>query len=346
MLTETQLEEMRIMLDKAENPLFFFDADPDGLCSYLLLKKHYKKGVGVCLKTSPKNEVVYGAATAKHKPDLVVLLDKPIISQETIDEMNVPILWLDHHPPIERDGVKYFNPMNGDKPDNRCTTYWAYRVTKENPWIAITGIIADWQIPEQDILEHDDSYPELLGPTEGKTPPDFLFTTDYGTIVKMFSFAIKGSTDDMNDCIETLEHLTSPKDLLEQTTPEAQSIYEKYEKLNTGYDMLLNEALAQEKDGNVFVYTYPGGTHSYTGGLANELLYKIDADIFVIGREKEGEVRMSVRSKANPILPALRKALDAVNGNGGGHAMACGASVDMDRFSEFITILKKEYNAT
>ena len=40
MLTDAQIQEIRGFLEKAENPLFLFDDDPDGLTSYLLLKKH------------------------------------------------------------------------------------------------------------------------------------------------------------------------------------------------------------------------------------------------------------------------------------------------------------------
>ena len=51
MLKKTQIEEFRKYLKKSENPLFFFDDDPDGLCSYLILKKYIDKGKGAVLKT-------------------------------------------------------------------------------------------------------------------------------------------------------------------------------------------------------------------------------------------------------------------------------------------------------
>ena len=36
MLTKKQIEEIRTFAEKAENPLFFYDDDPDGLCSFLI----------------------------------------------------------------------------------------------------------------------------------------------------------------------------------------------------------------------------------------------------------------------------------------------------------------------
>ena len=54
MLTENQIEEIKEHLDKAQNPLFFFDNDGDGLCSFLLLQRFIKKGKGVAIKSFPE----------------------------------------------------------------------------------------------------------------------------------------------------------------------------------------------------------------------------------------------------------------------------------------------------
>jgi single-stranded DNA-specific DHH superfamily exonuclease len=39
MLNDKQIDEIREHLEKAQNPLFFFDNDDDGLCSFLLLQR-------------------------------------------------------------------------------------------------------------------------------------------------------------------------------------------------------------------------------------------------------------------------------------------------------------------
>ena len=54
MIPESQLKEIKVALDKSENPLILFDDDPDGICSYLLLKRYMDKGKGVVVKSSPK----------------------------------------------------------------------------------------------------------------------------------------------------------------------------------------------------------------------------------------------------------------------------------------------------
>ena len=46
MLTTKQISEIKEHLNNAQNPLFFFDNDPDGLCSFILLQRYIKRGKG------------------------------------------------------------------------------------------------------------------------------------------------------------------------------------------------------------------------------------------------------------------------------------------------------------
>ena len=105
MLTLKQIEELRTHLKTAENPLFFYDDDPDGICSYLLLKKYVEKGKGVILKASPRLDINLKRKLEEHYPDKIFVLDIPIITQEFIDIAKSPIYWIDHHPPLDLKGV-------------------------------------------------------------------------------------------------------------------------------------------------------------------------------------------------------------------------------------------------
>jgi len=51
---EKQVAEVREHLEKAQNPVFFFDNDPDGLCSFLLLQRYIGRGRGVVIKSFPQ----------------------------------------------------------------------------------------------------------------------------------------------------------------------------------------------------------------------------------------------------------------------------------------------------
>jgi len=132
MVKFTSLKKIYELIDKSENPLIFFDDDPDGLCSYLQIKKHFKKGHPVVIKSSPELNVTYLKKIEEYSPDLVIVLDKPILSQDFIDKVNVPIIYIDHHPINDINGINYFNPLFKDKEDNRPVSYWCYQLTKEN----------------------------------------------------------------------------------------------------------------------------------------------------------------------------------------------------------------------
>ena len=53
MTLQNLYEQARKLLAESTNPLFFYHDDPDGLCSYLILKRFYKKGHGHMVKASP-----------------------------------------------------------------------------------------------------------------------------------------------------------------------------------------------------------------------------------------------------------------------------------------------------
>ena len=64
MIPKKKLEELKDILQKAKNPLFFHDDDPDGLASFLLLRKFKGKAqtlIGVDLEkpTDLCDEIIY-----------------------------------------------------------------------------------------------------------------------------------------------------------------------------------------------------------------------------------------------------------------------------------------------
>jgi nanoRNase/pAp phosphatase (c-di-AMP/oligoRNAs hydrolase) len=84
-------------------------------------------------------------------------------------------------------------------------------------------------------------------------------------------------------------------------------------------------------------------TLSLTKDLANEMLHRHKDKVIVLGREKSGEVRCSLRSgPQKPILPALQRALLGIQGYGGGHEHAVGCAVKKEDFERFLSNLRKE----
>ena len=339
MITEEELGRIREYLQKSENPLFFYDDDPDGLASFLLLKKYIGRGKGVAIRSAPAMEEVYLRKITEYSPDYVFILDKPVMTQDFIDKVSVPIIYIDHHPVQELKGVKYFNPRIHDDADNRPTSYWCYRVTSQDLWIAMCGIIGDWHVPEF-MGEFVRQYPDLV--KESKDAGEILFETQFGKLVKVFAFLLKGSTTEVKKNVSVLEKIKTPYEILSQSSSKGRFIYKHFENINKIYEGLLEKARKEVTKSKLLVFIYPSSKHSLTGTLSNELLFLYPDKMIVIGRRKEDKVVMSFRSMRIKVLPLLKIALEGVDGYGGGHDHACGGGVNVDDFDKFIENLKKQ----
>jgi len=139
---------LREELENCKNPLFFFHDDPDGLCSFLLLYRYVKEGHGKVFKAKPGLGVNFVRKVEEYMPDKIFILDIPIVDQEFIDKVKVPIVWIDHHGPYDRNNVHYFNPRVHDNNDARPTTYQCYLIAGEESWESLIGCLGDWYLPD------------------------------------------------------------------------------------------------------------------------------------------------------------------------------------------------------
>lgn len=328
-------------IKKAENPLVLFDDDPDGLCSYMLLKKANDNAKGIVIKSSPVLDEKYLKKVDELSPDTIFVLDKPIISQNFIDCVHVPLVWLDHHPIVERKGVHYFNPLIKDNKDNSPTSYWMYKITN-NPefmWIAAIGSVADWYIPDF-LEEFREKYPGLID--SQKTPEKILFESKFGELTRIFSFLLKGESLSIKENISVLLKMKDPYEILEQKTSKGRFLYKRYLKVKKQYDLLLEKALESKSEKKMVLFIYPSTRMSFTAELSNELLYKNPDKLIIIGREKGDEVKLSFRSGKLILPPLIKKALENVKGYGGGHDKACGGNVAKEDFETFMDNLRNQ----
>lgn len=334
------LKQIRDYLENSDNTLIFFDDDADGLASFLLIHKYLGKGRGIPIKHSILDDS-YLKAVEYYHPDLILVLDKHEISQDFVDKVNIPIIWIDHHPIKQVNGVKHFNPHYINKNDNRPTSYWCYELVKENLWTAFTGIVADWSL--EYYKEFLEKYPDL-GNASLEEPPEVLFNTRIGTLAKLFTFILIGKTQDIKKCINILTRINDPYEILDKTTPRGKFIYKRFEKLNKEYESILQDAVKNSiKNKNILLYTYTVKDKSYTGVLANELMYKFPGKVVITARERNDRMILSIRSyyKSNIILPELiNKAFSGLKGSGGGHDHACGGEINKEDFKEFIDRLE------
>ncbi len=346
MLTPQEVATVKEELTTCQRPLFIFHDDPDGLASFLLCYRFVKEGKGIPVKAYPRITVEpYARKVEEHGADKVFILDVAMVDQEFIDAVNVPVIWVDHHTVLERDRVKYFNPQK--RGVNIPTPALIWQVTgEERPedlWIAVTGAIGDWYFPDF-APEFQQAYPELL-PSTCTDVQDALFNTQVGTLVKVFSFNLKGPMPEVAQAVKILTRIEDPYEILEQRTPRGKLLWKKYLQVNKLYDALMEQALKKASDDPLFVFTYEEDKLSLTKDLANELLYKFQNKIIILGREKSGELRCSLRAPGKiELSKALERALVGIEGYGGGHAQACGAGIKKEDFKRFLENLRKELN--
>jgi single-stranded DNA-specific DHH superfamily exonuclease len=341
-ISDGKLKEIREELEKSERPIFFFDDDPDGLSSFLLFYRHVNRGKGIPVKTSPELKEDFAAKVNEYDADKVFVLDKPLISQDFIDACTPKIIMIDHHEPIKRTGdFAYYNPHLDDDKDSSPTSFWCYRAVNHELWIAMTGIIGDWFLPEDLRVEFTKQYPDLL-PMDITKPEDALFNTQLGKLSRIFAFILKGKTTEVIKAIKILTRIKTPYEILNQETARGRFIYRKYEKVAAQYDELLKEILEKHSQDKIIIFTYPGKKMSFTGELSNELLYKFPDKLNLIAREKSGEMKCSLRASNYNLPLIIKHALKGLDGYGGGHEHACGACVKSYHFNAFVENLKKE----
>ncbi|MFC1727946.1 DHHA1 domain-containing protein [Nanoarchaeota archaeon] len=343
MLSEDKIKQIREELDNCKNPLFFFHDDSDGLASFLLLYRYVREGHGIIVKSDPRVDEKFVRKVEEYKPDKIFVLDLAGLSQEFVDLVKTPIIWIDHHPGSEKiNNVKQFNPRLDNEKDGSPVSAICYNVVKQDLWIAAAGIIGDWNLSKE-TEEFSKKYPSLLPPTV-KKPEKALFETKIGELARIFNFILKGKTQDAMRSVKVMTRINGPEEILDQTTTQGSFIHKKYKKVYRKYQELLQEAEKKVTDDKVFVFPYEESRMSFSGELSNEFLYKYPDKIIIIAREKEGEMKCSLRSGTVPISGRLKNALVGIEGRGGGHEYACGAVIKKRDFEQFINNLKRQLN--
>lgn len=335
MLAKTQLEEIKEHLEKSQNPIFFFDNDNDGLTSFLQLKRMIGRGKGIPIKSYPDLNAEYFKKVKESNSDYVFILDKPVVSEDFLNqvkEYNLPLVWIDHHDiePPKQKWINYYNPFK-EKKTNEPVSYICHKITnkKEDIWIAVIGCISDAFIPDF-YEEFCKKYPEL-GKKNPKSAFDILFNSEIGKIARIMDFSLKDSVTNVSNTLKFMAEIKSPYDLLEENE-KTKKILSKYYEINEKYKYLLNQIKAQT-DKKLIFFTY-AGQFSISANLANRIKYEFPDKYVVIGHKKEGFINISLRGKniRNITLEAIK---NIENATGGGHELATGARIPEDKIEKF-----------
>ncbi len=335
MLTESQISEIREHLEKAQNPLFFFDNDVDGLASFLLLRRYIGRGKGVAIKSFPGLNASYARKLHELNPDYIFVLDKPIIDEGFLEEarsMNLPLVWIDHHnvEKPENKEIYYYNPYYRDK-SSEPVAYLSYKIVEKDIWIAMVGCIGDGTFPDF-VKDFEKKYPELWG-KRIKTAFQALYTTEIGRITRILGFALKDRTTKVVNMLKYLCSVSSPYDVLDEE--KARAILQRFKQVDEKYSRLVARAKKFAK-GKVLFFQY-GGELSLSADIANELSYLFPEKVVAVAYVKGVKANLSLRWKKDARKITF-KALEGLEGaSGGGHEHATGAQVavdDLPRFKE------------
>lgn len=336
MLTSQQIQEIKQHLEKAQNPLFFFDNDNDGLCSFLLLKRFIGRGRGVAIKSFPDLNISYYRKVNELKPDYIFILDKPVVSDEFIEKANqdnIPVVWIEHHmvEKLENREIYYYNPYLNDK-TTEPTSYLCYKITnkKEDVWLAMIGCISDCCLPDF-YSEFEKKYPEL-GKKNPKSAFELLYDSEIGRIARILDFSLKDTTTNVVNMLRFMMKVKGPMDILEENSKTRQ-ILRRYEQINSKYQALMEKA--RKLGGEKMIYFQYGGQFSLSANLANQLIYEFPDKVIVVVYVKEDVSNISLRGSGN-IRELTLKAIEGIEGaTGGGHEHATGAKMNVDCLEEF-----------
>lgn len=311
-------------------PIFFFHDDVDGLCSYLLLQRKSFESKGVVLKAHPRLTSDYVDKTKLF--DKTIILDIAMVDDEFIRRARKPVVWIDHHEPSRVDVAEYINPRLGGV--NKSVSEVCYDIVKEKIWLGMAGAVSDWIMPSF-AGEFRKRYPGLC---DVKKPGEANYETPLGKVIRIMSFNLKGASALVNRSIEAFTKIEEPDEILERR-PSAEFVVRRFTRINEDFERLLRSAMAK-KQGKLFVFKYAQDRLSLTRDLANELYYRFPDKVIVLGREKSGEVKCSLRGEN--ILEKTAKALVGINATFGGHENAVGAVIPVHSFSRFLERLKED----
>lgn len=344
MLSKNQISEIREHLEKAQNPLFYYDNDCDGLCSFLIFRRFLDRGKGVAVRSFPDLNAQYARKAEELNADYVFVLDKPVVSKEFIEEidrLNLPMVWIDHHDVdngIEEknfSNLYIYNPAKnkGDEKSSEPVNYWAYKITnrKEDLWLGVVGCIADHYLPDFSI-EFGERYGEFWG-KEIKEPFDAYYKTEIGRIAQSFNFGLKDSTTNIVRLQNFLIDCNGPDEVFSELIGNYY-FRKKYQEIRKKYDILLEKAKKCIK-GKMLFFEYAGDL-SISADISNELSYLYPDKHVIVVYKKGGISNISIRGEnVKDILERVLKNFE--NASGGGHNNAVGArvqSVDLGRFRE------------
>lgn len=340
MLTKKQIKEIKGHLEKAQNPVFFFDNDPDGLCSFLLLQRSIGRGKGVPVKSFPDLTVDYFRKIKELNTDYVFILDKPVVSKEffkEIEQINIPVVWIDHHFIEKKDipsFVNYYNPLFNKSKTNEPVTALCYQIInkKDDIWLAVIGCVSDKFFPDF-YSEFKKVYSDLAFCGDTCSAFDIFYKSQIGKIARMFLFALKDKTSNVINLLKFLMNVETPYEILEEGNKNHNMHY-RFNQISQRSQKLLEKALEVAQQSEKVLFFQYAGDLSISSDLSNELSYMFPEKVIVVVYVAGVKANISIRGKK--IREVILKIINDFQGaTGGGHEDAVGVRIKIEDLEKF-----------
>ena len=349
MLTERQIKEIKEHLEKAQNPLFFFDNDLDGLCSFLLLQRYIRRGKGVPIKTFPEFDASYFRKVSELNADYIFILDKPVVAEgfwRKVREVNIPVVWIDHHEIQDYvpEFVSYYNPLYSEKLEKKKDTTEAepvsvlcYQVSnkKDDLWLAVIGAIADKFMPDY-YSEFKKKYPDLTLKDEKPSAFDIFYQAEIGKVAKIMDAGLKDKTSNVISMLRFLISAKTPYDVLNESNKNY-LMHKRFKQIEKKYQKLFQKALEIYNPKEKVLFFQYGGDLSISAELANELTYRFP-DKYIIVMMVKSDIKASISTRGKGIKKIILEAVKNLeDARAGGHESAVGGHIRVDDIEKFKT---------
>ena len=237
----------------------------------------------------------------------------------------------DHHKLFTDIGnLLIVNPCKANIPDtlNPSASYVAWRACgdEKTAWLAVIGAIGD---------KGEKKIGALLEETKARYG---ISMEQMRKCAQMLDAAEAYEPGGANIVVSALMRCGGPKDLLEGNWPEIQELRGKKEKIEAEIQRIADE---YQGNANQKLIAYGIETkYGIKGDVANVLQERYPHKIVLIYVEKNGQIRLSMRTNIDAdIATAIKKALGP-HGRGGGHPKASGAEMPKEEFDGFLERLR------
>jgi single-stranded DNA-specific DHH superfamily exonuclease len=335
MLNQEQLQEIRTKLEASQNPLFFYDNDCDGLCSFLILRRALDRGRGVAIKSFPDLKEQYTKKIDELNPDSIIILDKAELSKEFAEhaeKLGIPIIWIDHHETNTEPEIIKKTSYYTSYPSAEPTSYIAQKIFNRpnDIWLSIIGCIGDVYLP--DFAEKfSEENPDLLPPNMDAFTA--LQTTTIGTVARKLNFGLMDTTTNVLNLTKYLSRCKNAYDILEENA-QTKQFHKRANQLEEFFQKQVQKAESGiNKNSKTIFFTYSGNT-SMSSEISNRLAFNHKDKLVIVAFLRPEKVNISIRGK-NALKITYAATKDILGATGGGHEEATGAMVPISDFEKF-----------